>query len=530
MSILIIYIIVSGLNQEKQILNIHHIKMNPLLGFLIALIFLVDTSNAALNDVIVEDLKIFVEGEEYFIKGMCYNPVPLGEPYDGGFCSLRLTPWGSEESACYDSDFFDGRVSSPYRKPPGPKGPWFQPLWERDFPLMRQLGVNTIRIYNANPTTLQASIDQLGKYGIVDPTGSYHIPFLNMALEYNFRVIFPLVGDETLLLNTDNATYNRWLMNQIDEVGNHSAILMFALGNELDVAYDPQMLDLVNEKIQFSRNYLKEKWGRKVPITDAVVDLPSSYPMLAKALDVDVFTSNAGYRGFGFSDLWSGSGTLPGWFNLSCTYNKPLFIGEMGFLSINNSIDYSVPNWFNQQFHALISNIPYGCVGGAFFEYNDEIYKASPLQQHLGVVSVSVNSSGGCTSLQPNCWNADIVTRKPILFNSMLNGTDDGQPFNYHANVFSYLCRERLTLADVKPGSTCAKAYGNVTYCNVTLETNATAFPEFNSSGGVSADNISSSGSIGLFPLLFSWIIFTIILTTYLELGTLPSNRKQYQN
>jgi hypothetical protein len=40
----------------------------------------------------------------------------------------------------------------------GPKGGWFRALWKRDFPIIKELGANTIRIYNANPTTRLASI------------------------------------------------------------------------------------------------------------------------------------------------------------------------------------------------------------------------------------------------------------------------------------------------------------------------------------------------------------------------------------
>ena len=150
---------------------------------------------------------------------------------------------------------------------------------------------------------------------------------------------------------------------------------------------------------------MQQKWGRTVPIISAVVDLPDSYQYLSQALDVDIFATNAGYRGLDFQDFWSGSATWPGWFNLSCTTGKPVFIGEMGWLSLNNSVDSQIPNWFNQQWKSLIENIPYGCVGGSFFEYSDEIQKADPLQQALGVVSVAPSvDSQGRTSVMSDMW------------------------------------------------------------------------------------------------------------------------------
>ena len=100
---------------------------------------------------------------------MCYNPVPLGwknisndNTGGGGYCSPKRTSFGEWKSACYDSDFFDGSPDIPDRFPVGPSEGWFQALWKRDFPVMKELGINTLRLYNANPTTRQASIEQKG--------------------------------------------------------------------------------------------------------------------------------------------------------------------------------------------------------------------------------------------------------------------------------------------------------------------------------------------------------------------------------
>jgi len=66
---------------------------------------------------------------------------------------------------------------------------------------------------------------------------------------------------------------------------------------------------------------------------------------------VDIFTTNAGYRGLGFTDLWDGTLT-PGFAGLgplSVQYNKPNFVGEIGWPQINNSLTSLPENagWFN---------------------------------------------------------------------------------------------------------------------------------------------------------------------------------------
>ena len=77
------------------------------LVYILALLGLV---NIAFCDTItIKDLKLYVNCEEYIIKGMAYNPVPLGIKnmtadltMGAGFCSPKRTPFGEWKSACYD--------------------------------------------------------------------------------------------------------------------------------------------------------------------------------------------------------------------------------------------------------------------------------------------------------------------------------------------------------------------------------------------------------------------------------------------
>jgi hypothetical protein len=61
------------------------------------------------ESIILKDLKLYVNCNEYVVKGMAYNPVPLGiqsmKPdltEGGGFCSPKKTPYGEWRSACFD--------------------------------------------------------------------------------------------------------------------------------------------------------------------------------------------------------------------------------------------------------------------------------------------------------------------------------------------------------------------------------------------------------------------------------------------
>jgi hypothetical protein len=115
--------------------------------------------------------------------------------------------------------------------------------------------------------------------------------------------------------------------------------------NELPLSSDASLVALLNKYIAYIKQYTQQKWGRSIPVTSAVVDIPTSYDTLMANLNVDVFSSNAGYRGTNFQDLWTGANTtgFSGFAKLSKTYNKPLFISEIGWHTENNAIDYAIP-------------------------------------------------------------------------------------------------------------------------------------------------------------------------------------------
>ncbi len=85
-----------------------------------------NASIPSLSLVEVHGSQILVNGEPLFIKGVCYSPAPIGSN------PLYQKPYG---------DYFT---------------PVYAPLWHRDFPLMKLMGVNTVRIYGWN-TSVDAS-------------------------------------------------------------------------------------------------------------------------------------------------------------------------------------------------------------------------------------------------------------------------------------------------------------------------------------------------------------------------------------
>jgi hypothetical protein len=69
---------------------------------------------------------------------------------------------------------------------------------------LSELGVNTLRLYNVNPTTAKASEELLDSRwnGITEPRGKEHRKFLDMVHAAGLKVMFPLMGDSSMLNDT----------------------------------------------------------------------------------------------------------------------------------------------------------------------------------------------------------------------------------------------------------------------------------------------------------------------------------------
>lgn len=167
---------------------------------------------------------------------------------------------------------------------------------------------------------------------------------------------------------------------------------------------------------------------------------------------------NAGYRGrpslgiWDFFNLWSGNEAqnFSGWHRLSCKYQIPVLIGEMNPVGYENPPPGSGP-WptaFPQLWRDLIRHIPQGAIGGFFFEWTDELWKAVGRQDQLGLNSVTINcvSGIGCSN-DSDVFLADHITPKDWQYQAVCCGsTDDGRPYNFNTDPFELLGRRPYSL------------------------------------------------------------------------------------
>lgn len=410
------------------------------------------------TDVFIKDNKLFIGSEQFFIKGLNYSPQPLGRSKTAGLCSRKVNYEGVFYNACYFEDYFDGVVSD-NRGSPAPQGPWWQGVWDRDFPIFQELGANTIRIYHMESFTKKLFEKFPGVYPNYEKFKDYaadHTTFMDTAHKHNIKVIVPIVAEEAILTLFTDDDLQRFIEARVDEIGNHPALLMWSVGNELGLFTKPELRSIVARMIVKVREYTYKKWNRIIPVTTFEVDLPQSYNLLMAELDVDLFATNAGYRDVYMESLWAPdpNNNFDGWAEVSAKTGVPVLVGEFGMHDQDSHTD-RMPDWINRQYKGIVENMKHGSLGGLFFEYNEETMKPEN-QQQMGLVRfIPSGNSTVAGGVVP-----DDVERKPVVFDALKKGLDTSSfkqfNFNYDEYELGGVAKEKLDLSKVT-----VKAFGH---------------------------------------------------------------------
>lgn len=386
---------------------------------------------------------------------MAYRPYPLGiksmteEGWEGGgLCSPKLNPYNEMKSACYDYDVYDCSPGPQDRVPPGPQNKWFDDIWNRDFPLLKELGVNTIRIYNFNPITLEISpkLVEEGWNGVVAPYGKNHKRFMELASSYDFKVIVPLLSDYNSFVNDSSEILKRNIENIVREIGNYSSLLMFEIGNEFPLQSEEDF-EKMNELIQYTNDRMLAFYDRFIPIMHCTNDDPSKFVNIIESLIIDVFCTNSGYDDINMLFEGIEEANYDGWKTILKNYKMPIYIGEFGFKGMSNSLLSENPSLFNEKWDKIVSHIDDGCVGGSYFEYNDEPYtQDNPDMRTLGAVYFQSSMEGIRLSTDKDAFFVDDALKKSIIFDSIKEGSWNDKPINFNTDIFEYIQRERKNI------------------------------------------------------------------------------------
>ena len=295
-----------------------------------------------------------VNNKPFLIKGVCYQPIPIGKDYEYDFWSDGSKPWR-----------VDGK-------------------------LMKRMGVNAVRFYRAgkNPEAVRAMLYDLNKnYGIYALMGHYlgfgNWPPANYANQ-EFR----------LRMKTE-------VLDMVRLYKDSPAVLMWVLGNENNYSFDrmvqnwttPEIEALPDpdsrrrEKARIYYSFVNElaqeikKIDAKHPVTMGVGEVASLDVAAKEALDVDIIGMIA-YRGPGFGNLFR---------QIKQTFDRPVVMIEWGADSYSalakqpdetTQAEFIKLQWRDIERNADAKKGVGNSIGGTLFEWSDEWWKSNETLPH----------------------------------------------------------------------------------------------------------------------------------------------------
>jgi hypothetical protein len=290
----------------------------------------------------VDGRKILLNNEPFTIKGICYNPVPIGE-------TGIESPFGD-----YFTTLFLSRTAA-------------------DTQNMQRMGANVVRVYGwAAGTNHTTYLDRSYNDGI-NPL----YVFINRYIDPNTNWGNP---------GAVNAIKNEWLQIA-EETKDHPAIIGYLLGNENNAqsgnGSNPLFWAAMEEIAAAVKAVAPDKLV-SVPITDAINQVEAFDDTLTS---ID-FWSIQVYRSTTFGTFFQEYATAS---------EKPVVLTEFGYDAYDNIAQSEYPD--NAAFTAdvvegMIQEINANsdlCAGGCFFSYRDGWWKAAG--------SLSTHDNGGIIAI-----------------------------------------------------------------------------------------------------------------------------------
>lgn len=267
------------------------------------------------------------DGAPFTVKGVCYNPTPIG---DNG-------------SRSPNGDYYTSAYSA---------------IWDRDLTQLRAMGANVIRIYGWNPT-------------------ADHTAFLNRCYNNGDRPIYVLVNywvdpntDWTNAKSVKTITNN--FVNIETRLGANPAVLGLIIGNEVNAQNSNGWKNAfwaAMNSVATSVKAVNSKRLLSVAITDALDQLASGDGQLP-ALD---FWCVQVYRGGSFGSFFS---------DYAARSSRPVVISEYGIDAYDHGTAAVYPNGASYPADLIanlwteMSRASSVCAGGCVFEYCDEWFRA----------------------------------------------------------------------------------------------------------------------------------------------------------
>ncbi len=328
-------------------------KLAALLIVVCTWAFLAGMGKAPSRKVYVKTLKnghyqLMVAGAPFIVKGVCYNPIPIGQSHDYDFWSDPSEPW------------------------------------KKDGELMKKMGVNAVRFYapGENVESVRKVVSDLYKlYGIRTMMGNW-LAFWNYPA--------PFYDDEAFRQKVKTE-----VLGMVEALKNEDGILFWILGNENNYSFSGKINPWSSERIDKlgdERQCMLARAESYYTLIDEIAveihKIDPLHPVVmgnGELICLDVaaeFSKNIDivgcviYRGKTFGNIFS---------TLRTTFDKPLVFIEFGSDAYNayekkededNQALFLESQW--SEIYRNLANNPDGagnCLGGAMFEWTDEWWK-----------------------------------------------------------------------------------------------------------------------------------------------------------
>lgn len=292
--------------------------------------------------------QLIANNKVYLVKGVCYNPIPIGQNHEYDWWSDPHKPW-----------LVDGK-------------------------LMKAMGINTIRLYQSHEDINEVKRvirDLYEKYGIRTIMGSW-LGFWEYPC--------PFYGDKRF-----QNKVKKEVIDMVTQLKDEPGVLLWTLGNEnnyscfgqgntwsdeeVDKETDPQKQKALKAKIYYSfiNDLAREihKIDPDHPVALGNGELTGLEFANQYAPDVDLVACII-YRGKTFGNLFK---------SLKLTFDKPILLAEFGADAYDaylkkedqNMQAFFLESQWRQIYDNLAGNMQGAgnCLGGVMFEWLDEWWK-----------------------------------------------------------------------------------------------------------------------------------------------------------
>ena len=271
--------------------------------------------------VVVKGNRIYADGTLFFIKGVAYGISAPGVPpgVDGCFSKIPLS------------------------------------VFENDFRMMKEAGVNTIRTYEPLPDAL-----------------------LDLADKYNLKIIEQVIYPSAYTDYSSDVELKALKKMALDVVKRHRnrrCILMWSIWNDAPFCYDEPGNPVPRYGFDKVNNFMKEIYlavkaaDKSHPVTAANILKVKGFDLGFDFLDVIGCNAYIGGHGFNWRGINDAIGTVKEMNGISKKYNKPIFITETGYST------FVKKETQDKALKAQIESIGTDLAGIVIFEWTDEWWK-----------------------------------------------------------------------------------------------------------------------------------------------------------